>query len=142
MIVLNFNFQIKSETDSTGLKLTLYQYQNCPFCCKVRAYLDHHGFSYNVIEVNSVRRSQIKWSQYKKVPILVIENNENKDDFTVSFFLIFAGFSISDLVLIIQNSLHNSQYGRTSFYICHWFQLLWNLVYTRKAPSFVRKTVL
>lgn len=73
---------IKSETDSTGLKLTLYQYQNCPFCCKVRAYLDHHGFSYSVIEVNSIRRSQIKWSQYKKVPILVIENNENRDDFT------------------------------------------------------------
>merc|ERR1711976_326710 len=66
---------IHSETDKTGLKLTLYQYQTCPFCCKVRAYLDYHGFSYDVVEVNSVWRKELKWTKYPKVPILVVDGH-------------------------------------------------------------------
>ncbi len=27
--------QIRNPADKTGLKITLYQYQTCPFCCKV-----------------------------------------------------------------------------------------------------------
>jgi len=68
--------QVRSSTDNTGLKLTLYQYQSCPFCCKVRAYLDYHGFSYDVIEVNSVMRSEIRWSKYKKVPIVLCQGDD------------------------------------------------------------------
>jgi glutaredoxin len=63
--------QVVVPTDSTGLKLTLFQYATCPFCCKVRAVLDYYGFSYNIVEVNPVLRQQIKWSEYKKVPILL-----------------------------------------------------------------------
>ncbi|RZB38893.1 prostaglandin E synthase 2, partial [Asbolus verrucosus] len=62
--------------DRSGLKLTLYQYQTCPFCCKVRAFLDYYGISYDVIEVDPVLRQSIKWSTYKKVPILVANLNE------------------------------------------------------------------
>ena len=80
-----FAFQIESTTDDTGLKLTLYQYQTCPFCCKVRAFLDYYGFAYNVVEVNSVTRKQTKWSDYKKVPILVCEA-VGKDGFLVNIF--------------------------------------------------------
>lgn len=29
-------FQVVSPVDTTGLKLTLFQYQTCPFCCKVK----------------------------------------------------------------------------------------------------------
>ncbi|XP_074654851.1 prostaglandin E synthase 2-like [Tubulanus polymorphus] len=65
--------EIYNEADQSGLKITLYQYQTCPFCCKVRAFLDYHGLSYNVIEVNSVKQTQIKWSTYRKVPIVVLE---------------------------------------------------------------------
>jgi len=68
--------QVRSNTDSTGLKLTLYQYQSCPFCCKVRAYLDYHGFSYDVVEVNSVMQSEIRWSKYKKVPIILCNDGD------------------------------------------------------------------
>ncbi|CAF1362632.1 unnamed protein product [Adineta steineri] len=57
-------------------KLTLYQYVTCPFCCKVRAYLNYNRIPYDIVEVNSVMRSETKWSIYKKVPILVIENEE------------------------------------------------------------------
>ncbi|KAF5299666.1 hypothetical protein FQA39_LY11461 [Lamprigera yunnana] len=63
--------QIVMPGDQSGLKLTLYQYQTCPFCCKVRAFLDYHGISYDVVEVDPVLRQSIKWSPYKKVPILL-----------------------------------------------------------------------
>ncbi|CAF3531572.1 unnamed protein product [Rotaria sp. Silwood1] len=55
-------------------KLTLYQYVTCPFCCKVRAYLNYNRIPYDIVEVNSVMRSETKWSIYKKVPIVVVEN--------------------------------------------------------------------
>ncbi|KAF6021913.1 Su(P) [Bugula neritina] len=59
---------------SGGLaKLTLYQYVTCPFCCKVRAYLDFYGIDYDIIEVDSIRRTQKKWTSYKKVPVLVCD---------------------------------------------------------------------
>ena len=56
-----------------SFKITLFQYQTCPFCCKARAFLDYFGLGYDVIEVNSVMRTQVKWSKYKKVPIIVVE---------------------------------------------------------------------
>nr|CAD7453143.1 unnamed protein product [Timema tahoe] len=65
------SWQVISPTDHTGLQLVLFQYPTCPFCCKVRAFLDYYGFSYDVVEVNPVLRQQIRWSSYKKVPIVV-----------------------------------------------------------------------
>ncbi|KAL7069999.1 hypothetical protein ACQ4LE_011175 [Meloidogyne hapla] len=62
--------KIVSNVDKSCLGLRLYQYQTCPYCCKVRAFLDYFGFSYEVVEVNPVTRSQIKFSDYKKVPIV------------------------------------------------------------------------
>ena len=46
--------------DLAGMKFTLYQYQTCPFCCKARVFLDYYGISYDVVEVNSVKRTEIK----------------------------------------------------------------------------------
>lgn len=63
--------RIINKSDTTGLNLTLYQYQTCPFCSKVRAFLDYYGLSYDVVEVNPVFRKEIKWSSYRKVPLLV-----------------------------------------------------------------------
>lgn len=65
--------QIRIDGDHSGLKLVLFQYQTCPFCCKVRAFLDYYGISYDVVEVDPVLRQSIKWSEYKKVPILVVK---------------------------------------------------------------------
>ena len=59
--------RIRGSVDNNKLKLTLYQYQSCPFCCKVRAYLDFKGLSYDVVEVNSLSRKDLNWSKYKKV---------------------------------------------------------------------------
>lgn len=77
---------------SFPFKVTLYQYVtwyvdpmlcsvlangilfSSPFCCKVRAYLNYNRIPYDIIEVDSVMRKETKWSIYKKVPIVVIEN--------------------------------------------------------------------
>lgn len=74
--IISFSFQIKIDGDSSGLQLKLFQYQTCPFCCKVRAFLDYYGISYDIVEVDPVLRQAIKWSSYRKVPIVVakVEN--------------------------------------------------------------------
>ncbi|XP_054275499.1 prostaglandin E synthase 2-like [Macrosteles quadrilineatus] len=68
--------RVFNEADASGLHLTLFQYPTCPFCCKVRAFLNFYGISYDVVEVDPVLRQQIGWSNYKKVPILLakVEN--------------------------------------------------------------------
>ncbi|XP_049885011.1 prostaglandin E synthase 2 [Pectinophora gossypiella] len=65
------HFKIVNEEDTSNLKLVLFQYRTCPFCCKVRAYLDSRGISYEIVEVDAVLRQAIKWSAYKKVPIVL-----------------------------------------------------------------------
>eukprot|EP00062_Callorhinchus_milii_P014882 gi/632964525/ref/XP_007898439.1/ PREDICTED: prostaglandin E synthase 2 [Callorhinchus milii] len=62
-----------AKNSSDDLSLTLYQYKTCPFCSKVRAFLDFHGLPYKVVEVNPVMRTEIKFSSYRKVPILMAE---------------------------------------------------------------------
>lgn len=60
--------------DTSNLNLVLYQYEPCPFCKKVRAFLDFSGLSYDVVEVNSVTKKQVSWSDYKKVPIVIVKS--------------------------------------------------------------------
>lgn len=62
---------------SSRLQLTLYQYKTCPFCSKVRAFLDFHALPYKVVEVNPVRKAEIKFSSYRKVPILLAQEGES-----------------------------------------------------------------
>lgn len=69
--------QVNGPTVLPGIRLTLFQYQTCPFCCKVRAFLDFVGIPYDVVEVDPVLRQQIKFSTYKKVPILLVQEGEN-----------------------------------------------------------------
>lgn len=70
--------RVENPNDKTGLNITLFQYQTCPFCCKVRAFLDFHGISYNVVEVDGVRKKDLKWSASKKVPTLLVETKDHK----------------------------------------------------------------
>ena len=51
----------------------LYQYDSCPFCNKVRAYLDLARIPYIVVEVNPLLKSEVAWAaDWGKVPIAVI----------------------------------------------------------------------
>lgn len=37
--------KIENPKDDSGLDLVLFQFQTCPFCCKVRSFLDYSGLS-------------------------------------------------------------------------------------------------
>ncbi|KAF0852349.1 mitochondrial thioredoxin (TRX)-like/glutathione S-transferase (GST C) family protein [Andalucia godoyi] len=50
----------------------LYQYSSCPFCNKVKAYLDWRQIAYTAVEVNPLTKTELKWSvDYTKVPIVI-----------------------------------------------------------------------
>ncbi|OWF53661.1 prostaglandin E synthase 2-like [Mizuhopecten yessoensis] len=103
--------QIRIPTDKSGMKLILYQYQTCPFCCKLRALLDYYGLSYDVVEVNSVFRSEIKWSKYKKVPILAYQAEGKEEQIQLNDSSVVMSILYSHLVDATQTiSLINSFY--------------------------------
>ncbi|TVU33966.1 hypothetical protein EJB05_15785 [Eragrostis curvula] len=66
-------------SDLLPQNVVLYQYQACPFCNKVRAFLDYHDIPYKVVEVNPLSKKEIKWSDYKKVPILTVDGEQLVD---------------------------------------------------------------
>ncbi|CAN8074263.1 unnamed protein product [Agarophyton chilense] len=58
--------------------ITLYQYEVCPFCNKVRAYLDYHNIPYKVVEVDPLRKTELKdfSEDYRKVPIAIVNGTQ------------------------------------------------------------------
>lgn len=56
-------------------KLSLYQYETCPYCAKLKAYLDYNSISYDEIEVSPMTKKEISHSLFKKVPQLQLGNN-------------------------------------------------------------------
>jgi glutaredoxin len=65
-----------------GHPLLLYQYDVCPWCNKVKSVLDYYNVPYKTVEVNPVWKSEIKFSDYKKVPIVVFPNGEQMNEST------------------------------------------------------------
>ncbi|XP_043808845.1 prostaglandin E synthase 2 isoform X2 [Manihot esculenta] len=59
--------------------VVLYQYEACPFCNKVKAFLDYYSIPYKIVEVNPISKKEIKWSNYKKVPILTVDGEQMVD---------------------------------------------------------------
>lgn len=68
----------KQASISSPPEIVLYQYEVCPFCNKVRAYLDYHGIPYQVVEVDPLRKTELKdfSEDYRKVPIALINNKQ------------------------------------------------------------------
>ncbi|GAU24970.1 hypothetical protein TSUD_312050 [Trifolium subterraneum] len=60
-------------------EVVLFQYEACPFCNKVKAFLDYHGIEYKIVEVNPMNKKEIKWSDYKKVPIVTVDGEQLVD---------------------------------------------------------------
>jgi microsomal prostaglandin-E synthase 2 len=64
----------KSALGSGSDHVTFYQYRTCPFCCKVRAFLDYYGLPYEEVEVNPLFKREIKFSKRKAVPFVVVDH--------------------------------------------------------------------
>ncbi|XP_074604932.1 prostaglandin E synthase Su(P) isoform X2 [Brevipalpus obovatus] len=107
----------------SDMEFNIYQYQSCPFCSKVRAYMDYYGLTYNVIEVDPVLRQQTRFSKYRKVPILLVdqkrpENNPNyvqinDSSLIISILSSYLWFkkdseSLDDLLKYYQNAVNQS----------------------------------
>ncbi|KAL8110249.1 uncharacterized protein LOC141671763 [Apium graveolens] len=60
-------------------EVVLYQYEACPFCNKVKAFMDYYDVPYKIVEVNPLSKKEIKWSDYKKVPILMVDGQQMND---------------------------------------------------------------
>ena len=61
-------------------KITVYQYKICPFCHRVKAYLDFLRIPYETVEVNPLTKGELKFSaDYKKVPVIVVDSLQIND---------------------------------------------------------------
>jgi len=54
----------------------LYQYDVCPFCNKVQAFLEYQGIPFEKVEVNPLTKKEIKFSEYKMVPLAIINGQQ------------------------------------------------------------------
>merc|ERR1719163_352911 len=61
--------------------ISIFQYEICPYCNKIKALLDLHNVPYGTTEVNPLTKREIKeWSGgYKKVPIAVLAGEQVND---------------------------------------------------------------
>ena len=50
---------------------TMYCFETCPFCFKVKALLGSRGIEYSKVEVDPTFKTQLKWSEWSAVPVFV-----------------------------------------------------------------------
>jgi microsomal prostaglandin-E synthase 2 len=77
--------QLPPDLNIRECKVTLYQFESCPFCRKARAVLDLCNVPYDVVEVNPLTKSETKSfaGDYKKVPIVVVEDPKTKNSYQI-----------------------------------------------------------
>uniref|UniRef100_A0A915PSH2 Prostaglandin E synthase 2 n=1 Tax=Setaria digitata TaxID=48799 RepID=A0A915PSH2_9BILA len=89
--------RIVSDYDCTDLKLRLYQYEACPFCCKVRAFLNYYGFSYDVVEVSPLTRKEIKkLDGVSKLPTVIAQMDRKLSDSSLIISILASYMSQND----------------------------------------------
>ena len=50
---------------------TMYCFETCPFCFKVKALLGSRGIEYSKVEVDPTFKTQLKWAEWSAVPVFV-----------------------------------------------------------------------
>eukprot|EP00040_Diaphanoeca_grandis_P023861 m.130350 g.130350 ORF g.130350 m.130350 type:complete len:339 (-) comp29473_c0_seq4:85-1101(-) len=67
--------------DATEPRIVLYQYEPCPFCNKLRAYLDYRNIAYRKVEVDPLFKKELAFSKdYKKVPVCILDGKQQLND--------------------------------------------------------------
>lgn len=69
------------------VSLTLYQYQICPFCNRLKAFLDHQKIKYETIEVNPTSKKEITALGFNKVPVMKIGDHIMDDSMKIIEYL-------------------------------------------------------
>lgn len=72
------------------MSVTLYQFELCPFCHKVKATLDVKGIAYRTVEVNPMSKAELPAlpeDAPKKVPVLACDGDVVFDSTTIMRFL-------------------------------------------------------
>jgi microsomal prostaglandin-E synthase 2 len=67
--------------------ITFYQYKICPFCNRVKAFLDYNKMAYRAIEVNPISKKEIKFSGFTKVPVATIGDHTMEDSMKIIEYL-------------------------------------------------------
>ena len=70
--------------------VTLYQFELCPFCHKVKAALDIKGIAYQTVEVNPMTKKElpeIDTNERRKVPVLEIDGRLIADSSAILSYL-------------------------------------------------------
>ncbi|KAF4685199.1 hypothetical protein FOZ60_006780 [Perkinsus olseni] len=61
-------------------EVNIYQYEICPYCNKVKAFLDWQQVPYKTMDVNPLTKGEIRFSKdYRKVPIAFIDGIQVND---------------------------------------------------------------
>ena len=68
------------------MQLILYQFEECPYCAKVRTILDRKGLSYEKVNVvrnreDSLRKKLAEKSGVFTVPVLKIRDEKGKEEY-------------------------------------------------------------
>lgn len=58
----------------------------------ISAFLDYYDIPYKVVEVNPISKKEIKWSDYKKVPILMVDGEQLVDSSGTCLWMIMGLF--------------------------------------------------
>lgn len=70
----------KSTVSAIPKDVTVYQYKICPFCNRVKSYLDYLRIPYKTVEVNPLTKGEVRFSKdYRKVPIVLFEGLQVND---------------------------------------------------------------
>ena len=59
---------------------TIYCFETCPFCFKVKALLGSRGIEYSKGEVDPTFKTQLKWSDWGQVPVFVDADGTQVND--------------------------------------------------------------
>lgn len=68
-------YVLPAPTGRVPKSIIVYQYEVCPFCCKVKTFLDYHKMPYSTVEVNPITKGELSWTSYRKVPVVKLDDD-------------------------------------------------------------------
>lgn len=77
--LLNLNCRKKINLIKGVYMLTRSATLTLPVGMLFSAFLDYYDIPYKIVEVNPISKNEIKWSDYRKVPILMVDGEQMVD---------------------------------------------------------------